>query len=68
MDGVVVETGAVVAAGALVTPGKRVRAGELWAGVPTKPVRELTASEVAAVRKTAARYRGLAAEYRAAAR
>ena len=61
MDGAVVETGAMVAAGALVTPGKRVRAGELWAGVPAKPVRQLTASEVAAVRKTAARYCGLAA-------
>ncbi len=68
MDGVVVETGAMVAAGALVTPGKRVRAGELWAGVPARPVRALTASEVAGFRETAARYCALAAEYRAAVR
>jgi len=44
MDQVVVESGAMVAAGALVTPGKRVRAGEVWAGAPARPMRELTAA------------------------
>ena len=36
MDGAVVESKAMVAAGALVAPGKRVKSGELWAGVPAK--------------------------------
>jgi carbonic anhydrase/acetyltransferase-like protein (isoleucine patch superfamily) len=47
LDGAVVETGAMVAAGAVVSPGKVVRAGELWAGVPAKPMRELRPQELA---------------------
>ena len=66
MDGVVVEGGAMVAAGAVVTPGKRVRAGELWTGMPAKPVRELRPDETAYFRTSVERYCGLAAEYAAA--
>ncbi len=66
MDGVVVERGAMVAAGALVTPGKRVRAGEVWAGVPAKPQRTLRPEEAAYFQVSVERYRGLAAEYAAA--
>jgi carbonic anhydrase/acetyltransferase-like protein (isoleucine patch superfamily) len=47
LDGAVVETGAMVAAGAVVSPNKVVRAGELWAGVPAKPMRELRPEELA---------------------
>jgi len=65
MDGVVVETGAMVAAGALVTPGRRVRSGELWAGSPAKPLRQLTAQEVADMQSSAHHYAALAREYRA---
>ena len=66
MDGVVVERGAMVAAGALVTPGKRVRTGELWAGMPAKPLRALRPDEAEYFRVSVERYRGLAAEYAAA--
>ena len=46
LDGAVVESGAMVAAGALIAPGKTVRSGELWAGVPAKPVRPLKQEEI----------------------
>ncbi|MGE5505410.1 MAG: gamma carbonic anhydrase family protein [Actinomycetota bacterium] len=64
LDGVVVETGAMVAAGALVTPGKRVRTGELWAGNPAKPLRQLTPEDVAFFPKSAANYAELGRRYR----
>ena len=66
MDGAVVESGAMVAAGALVTPGRRVRAGELWSGVPAKPLRKLGAAEMAGFKESAEHYARLAAEYRLA--
>jgi carbonic anhydrase/acetyltransferase-like protein (isoleucine patch superfamily) len=66
MDGAVVESDAMVAAGALVTPGKRVARGQLWAGQPARFMRDLTAEEIAYNAATAAHYRGLAAEHRAA--
>lgn len=47
LDGAVVETGAMVAAGAVVSPGKVVKAGELWAGVPARPLRQLRPDELA---------------------
>ncbi|MDR3515423.1 MAG: gamma carbonic anhydrase family protein [Azospirillaceae bacterium] len=65
MDGVVVEGGSMVAAGALVTPDKRVVQGQLWAGVPARPSRALTAEEQAYFPVSAANYVKLAAEYRA---
>jgi carbonic anhydrase/acetyltransferase-like protein (isoleucine patch superfamily) len=46
LDGAVVETGAMVAAGAVVSPGKVVKAGELWAGIPAKPLRDLRQAEL----------------------
>ena len=64
MDGAYVESGAMVAAGALVTPGKRVRRGELWAGTPARPMRDLTAEEIEFFPRSAAQYVGLAATYR----
>ena len=66
MDGAVVESGAMVAAGALVTGNKRVRTGEVWAGVPAVPWRELRAEELAEIKASATRYVALAQEYRAA--
>lgn len=56
MDGAVVETGAMVAAGALVAPGKVVRAGELWAGVPARKVRDLGEEDAKAFLATAKGY------------
>lgn len=64
MDSVVVETNAMVAAGALVAPGKRVKRGELWAGVPARFVRHLTDKELAAIPETAQHYVDLSATYR----
>lgn len=64
MDGAVVETGAMVAAGALVAPGKRVKAGWLWAGIPAKPIRELSAEDLAYFPVSAQHYVELARAYR----
>jgi len=47
MDNAVVERHAMVAGGAVVTPGKVVRSGELWAGAPAKPMRDLSEQELA---------------------
>ena len=49
LDGAKVEANAQVAPGALVGPGTVVKAGQLWAGVPAKAVRDLTADELAAL-------------------
>lgn len=64
MDGAYVESGAMVAAGALVTPGKRVKSGQLWAGSPARPIRELTEQDLAYFPVSADQYADLAAEYR----
>lgn len=63
MDGSVVERGAIVAAGAVVPPGKRVRSGEVWAGVPAKFLRPVTAEERAWIAESADHYCELAAAY-----
>ncbi len=63
MDDAQVASDAMVAAGALVTPGKQVRSGELWAGVPARPIRELTPAEVDFIRYSAQRYVNLAQTY-----
>jgi len=67
MDGAVVETGAMVARGAGVAPGKRLASGQLWAGVPARPARELRSHERAEIGDLAHHYRELVAHYRAAA-
>jgi len=64
LDGAVVESGAMVAAGALVSPGKRVRSRELWAGIPAKPIRDVTDAEILWFRETVERYIRLAETYR----
>ncbi len=64
LDRVRVESGAMVAAGALVTPGKVVKSGQLWAGVPARYSRDLSARERAEIPYIVAYYRELAAEHR----
>lgn len=64
MDGAYVESGAMVAAGALVTPGKRVKSGQLWAGSPARPIRELTEQDLAYFPLSAENYAALARDYR----
>lgn len=63
MDDAYVESGGMVAAGALVSPGKRVRKGELWAGVPARPMRALTEEEQKYILRSASHYVALAANY-----
>jgi carbonic anhydrase/acetyltransferase-like protein (isoleucine patch superfamily) len=56
LDGAVVEEGAQVGAGALVPPGKVVPAGWLVMGVPAKPVRKMSAEEIADIKQNAVDY------------
>jgi carbonic anhydrase/acetyltransferase-like protein (isoleucine patch superfamily) len=64
MDGAVVGPEAMVGAGALVPPGMIVPPGKLVLGSPARVVRDLTADELAFIRRTAERYVGYAATYR----
>ena len=41
-----VQTGGMLAGGAMLTPGKTVKSGELWAGRPAKPMRDLSEEEI----------------------
>lgn len=63
LDGAVVETGAMVAAGAVVSPGKVVKSGELWAGIPAKPLRALRQDELDYWPESVATYCELAANH-----
>ena len=47
LDGAVISKHSAVAAGSLVPNGKVIPSGQLWAGVPAKYVRDLTAAEIA---------------------
>lgn len=53
LDKAVVKTHAALAPGAVLTPGKTIPSGQLWAGVPAKFVRELTAEEIANIKREA---------------
>ena len=64
MDSAVVETGAWIAAGAVVTPGKRVKSGELWAGMPARLLRAVTAEEAHYIETLPERYAELAEQHR----
>lgn len=66
LNGVEVESHALVAAGALVTPGTKVAAGMMYAGVPAKPIREVTDAELAMIARTAESYRDKADKHRSA--
>lgn len=57
MDRAVVGAGAVVAAGAVVLEGTMIGAGELWAGVPARKVKDVAPALSAHVSATAQRYR-----------
>ena len=57
MDRAVVGEGAVVAAGAIVLEGTRIGAGELWAGVPAKKVKDVGPELKEILAATAVRYR-----------
>ena len=66
LNGVKVGSYALVAAGAVVTPGTDIPAGTLVAGVPAKPIRDVTDAERAMIDRTARSYRDKAIRHRAA--
>ncbi len=63
MDGAHVESNTLVAAGAVVTPGTRVKGGQVWAGVPARPIRELNDEERRLIAVVPGHYVDLAREY-----
>ncbi|MBM3599750.1 MAG: gamma carbonic anhydrase family protein [Alphaproteobacteria bacterium] len=63
LDGATIETGGILAAGAVLAPGKRIKAGELWAGVPAKLVRPVTEAERVFIRDNAAHYAKRAGQF-----
>ncbi len=63
MDGAVVERGAIVAAGALVPPGGRVPAGEVWAGMPARKLRDVAEADEVGIETLARSYAALSREY-----
>ncbi len=66
MDGCVIESDAMLAAGAMLTPGKKIPSGQLWAGRPARPVRDLSEDDLAGMRAGVAHYVDLARRHRAA--
>lgn len=58
-----IEQGGMLGANGLLAPGKRIPAGELWAGVPARKVRDLTQEEIEFFKVSADRYADLAQEY-----
>ena len=63
MDGTVIESKAMLGAGGLLAPGKRIRSGELWAGVPARKIRDLREEEIAWFPVSAGKYVELGGEY-----
>ena len=63
LDRAVVEPRAMVAAGAVVTPGKTVPSGQIWAGLPARYWRDMSAAEIAEAAWIAEHYRELGASY-----
>ncbi len=56
--------GALIGAGAMVPPGRRIRPGWLALGSPAREVRALQPGEMAGIEALAAKYCGVAAEFR----
>lgn len=63
LDGAVIEAECFVAAGSVVTPGKRMPARMMCMGSPAKPVRPLTADEIAFLTRSALDYVQTARQY-----
>ena len=62
--GCVIGQGALIGAGAMVPPGRRIRPGWLALGSPAREVRPLRPEETAGIVALAAKYCGVAAEFR----
>ena len=66
MDKSRVCSGAMLGAGAMLTPGKVVPSGELWAGKPAKPMRQLRDVEIEGMAEGVEHYLDLSTHHRAA--
>ena len=62
--GCVIGVGALIGAGAMVPPGRRIRPGWLALGSPAREVRALRPEEMSGIVALAAKYCGVAAEFR----
>lgn len=51
LDGAHICEGAAIAPGSVVTPRKTVGMGEVWAGIPARKIRDLTAAEKAEIQQ-----------------
>jgi carbonic anhydrase/acetyltransferase-like protein (isoleucine patch superfamily) len=67
LDDAVVESGAIVAAGAVVTQGKRIPSGQVWAGCPARPLRDVNDAERQMLKDIPEEYCAQAAKYLKAA-
>jgi carbonic anhydrase/acetyltransferase-like protein (isoleucine patch superfamily) len=63
LDDVVIPDHVMIGAGSLVAPGKVLESGMLYMGRPAKPVRALTAEEIAHLRYSAGHYMRLKDDY-----
>lgn len=63
LDKAIIEKHGFVAAGAVISPGKIVKSGELWAGVPAKPIRKLSKEEITEILTSSDHYVKLAQNY-----
>ncbi|MCB0493402.1 MAG: gamma carbonic anhydrase family protein [Cyclobacteriaceae bacterium] len=56
MDNAVIGAGSVVAAGAVVLAGTKVESGSIYAGMPAKKVKDISAEMIAVIDRTAKNY------------
>ena len=63
LDGCTIGDGAIVAAGAVVAPGTKVQPQTMVAGVPAKPIRDLSNTATQIIKATAIHYSDIGREY-----
>lgn len=68
LDDVMIPDHVMIGAGSLVSPGKTLESGMLYIGRPAKPVRALTAEEIAHLRYSAEHYMRVKDDYLASGR
>jgi carbonic anhydrase/acetyltransferase-like protein (isoleucine patch superfamily) len=63
MDGAVLEINSMLGAGSLLTEGKVIKSGQLWLGRPAKYIRDLSNTEILAIKQSAQNYYELSRKY-----